>query len=393
MRIRNSPIAACLVACFVLIAFISSASAQDVPRIRLEPFAEGFRNPVHLCSDGNNTDRLFVVEQEGTVRLLIGGKTQPKPYLDIVRDVQSGGECGLLSIAFAPDFARSGLFYANYTERKGKLRTLIAEFKADSGATTVSPSTRRIVLTIDQPFANHNGGHILFGPDGMLYIGMGDGGAANDPYNNAQNPDSLLGKVLRIDVRPREAYAIPADNPFVQDKRFRPEIYAIGMRNPWRMCFDPDSGLLMAGDVGQNLWEELTTVKAGGNCGWRPREGAHPNPNLSREEPISQDTDPMVEYEHKTYYHAGYRRQVMDNCIIGGYVYRGKNSPALAGWYLYGDYTSGRIWGLQQKRGRLIRNELLLESTTHPSSFGEDSSGELYVCDHLKGGILRISAE
>lgn len=365
---------------------------QDAPRVRLEPFVQGLRHPVHAWHDGV-TQRLYVVEQSGVVRVVVDGKLQPRPFLDISQEVEYGGECGLLSIAFSPDFAANGLFYVNYTAGSPRLRTVIAEFHAQAGASAASPQSRRVILEIDQPFSNHNGGHILFGPDGMLYIGMGDGGAANDPHNNAQNPRSLLGKILRIDVTPRDGYAVPADNPFVKDGRFRPEIWALGMRNPWRLCFDPDTDEMIAGDVGQNEWEEIQGVKAGTNGGWRPREGAHPNPNIVREEPITIDTDPIVEYRQQSHPHAGYRRNMRDNCVIGGLVYRGENYPALAGWYLYADNGSGRIWGLKRRGGRIISNMLLLESTTFPSSFGEDARGELYLCDHRGGRVFRIVAE
>lgn len=365
--------------------------AQETPKIRLEPVVRGLSQPVHLWHDGK---RMFVVEQAGRIKLITDGKVQPEPYLDIAQKVKSGGECGLLSVAFSPGFQENGLLYVNYTRQGGKLQTVVSEFQADPSATTVSPDTERIILVIDQPFANHNGGHVLFGPDGMLYIGMGDGGAANDPYNNAQNPGSLLGKILRIDVtaRGQEKYAVPRDNPFLDDQRFRPEIWALGMRNPWRMCFDPQTGTMIAADVGQNLWEELIIVKSGTNGGWRAREGMHPNPGIPREDPITSDTDPIVEYEHRTYARSGTNQMAVDNCIIGGFVYRGTQHSALSGWYLYADYASGRIWGMLQRRGKLIANTLLLEPRIRPSSFGEDADGEMYVVDH-GGSILRIVAE
>ncbi len=372
-----------------VILLASWTLAQDVPKFELQPVVQQLRHPVYVWHDGIS-DRLYIVEQRGTIRLVEDGKLLPTPYLDIVQQVESGGECGLLSVAFSPKFAENGLLYVNYTQKKGRLRTIVSEFRTTPEARQVDPSTERVILSIDQPFANHNGGHILFGPDGMLYIGMGDGGAANDPHNHAQNPRSLLGKILRIDVSSGDPYTIPRDNPFLSDRRFAREIWALGLRNPWRMCFDPESGLMITGDVGQNMYEEVAVVSAGQNHGWRAREGFHPNPTLRmREEPISVDTDPIVEYEHRTYLHAGYRRQALDNCI-GGFVYRGRAIPALAGWYLYADYNSGRIWGLRHRRGRLVANQLLMETTINISSFGEDRAGEIYICDHQKGAILKL---
>jgi glucose/arabinose dehydrogenase len=365
------------------------AHAQNAPKIRLDPVVQGLSQPGHLWHDGK---RMFVVEQAGRIRLLADGKVQAQPYLDIVKNVKSGGECGLLSVAFSPKFRENGLFYVNYTRQQGKLQTVIAEFQADPQAAAASADKERVILTIDQPFANHNGGHILFGPDGMLYIGMGDGGAADDPFGNAQNPKSLLGKILRIDVTPRDKYAVPKDNPFVDDPRLAREVWALGMRNPWRMCFDPQTGTMIVGDVGQNIWEEVTLVKAATNGGWRAREGMHPNPNIPREDPISADTDPIVEYQHRTYARAGTDQRAVDNCIIGGFVYRGSQAPSLSGWYLYADNASGRIWGMLQQRGKLISNELLLEPRIHPSSFGEDPDGEMYVVDY-GGAILKIATE
>src|SRR5205823_3741481 len=227
--------------------------------------------------------------------------------------------------------------------------------------------------------ANHNSGDVVFGPDGMLYIGMGDGGAANDPENRAQNPRELLGKVLRIDVSPRSGYAIPRDNPFVADKRFRPEIWTLGMRNPWRFSFDRLTHTCFAGDVGQDRWEEVDVLTRGGNYGWRIREGLHPFRNETAETKL---IDPIAEYGRDK-----------GASVTGGYVYRGKQFPSLQGIYFYADYVSGRFWGLRydDKSGSVIaRDELRITTPdgkpalnrVQPSSFGEDVDGELYVCDH-----------
>jgi glucose/arabinose dehydrogenase len=260
-----------------LVALLSPLTSWGQnPKIKAERWLTDLEAPVWLTHDG--TQRLILVEQRGRVRLIEYGQMHAKPYLDIVSKVRYQGEMGLLSVIFHPKFAENGYVYANYTRQlppppppadapppqpgarrgrgpQGQIQTVIAEYKVDPKADQIDPTTERIVMTINQPYSNHNGGQLLFGPDGMLYIGMGDGGAANDPQNRAQNPQELLGKVLRIDVTPREGYAVPSDNPFVGKPEYRPEIWALGVRNPWRMAFDRQPPhLLYAGEVGQNLW-------------------------------------------------------------------------------------------------------------------------------------------
>jgi glucose/arabinose dehydrogenase len=366
---------------------VSPAQAADAPRIALDLIAKGLREPTSLVDDG--AGRLLITEQTGTIRVVTSKQVQETPLLDIRKKVYAGGECGLLCIALAPDYAASGRVYLNYTAKDPKLRTVVSEVTLSSPD---APSEREI-LSIPQPFANHNGGQLAFGPDGMLYIGTGDGGSGNDPHKNGQSPGSLLGKILRIDVGPREKYAVPPDNPFLRDRRFAPEIYALGLRNPWRFSFDRKTGEIYAADVGQNRWEEIDLITAGGNYGWRAREGAHPNPNLKvREEPISQDIDPIAEYEQRAYPSKAYGgRPQKDASITGGYVYRGEKYPAMQGWYFYADYNSGRIWALKRGRpGTAVATELVLETATRPSSFGEDASGELYLLDHTGGAIYTI---
>jgi glucose/arabinose dehydrogenase len=307
---------------------------------------------------------------------------QKTPYLDIRKQVNFGGECGLLSIAFHPEFASNGLLYVNYTS-KGKLQTVISEFRAQRNARAIDPATERVILRIDQPFSNHNGGQIAFGPDGMLYIGMGDGGSANDPQENGQNPRTLLGKILRIDVSPRRGYAVPKDNPFVKDDRFAPEIWALGLRNPWRFSFDRVTGDCYTGDVGQNTYEEVDLLVAGANYGWNEREGFHP---FQRGRNSPEFVDPLAEYGRDK-----------GLSVTGGYVYRGKMFPALDGVYLYADYGTGRFWGLRQSKGIVTANAELIVTRqgkpilnrVQPSSFGEDAAGEMYVCDH-NGVVYRI---
>jgi glucose/arabinose dehydrogenase len=366
----------------LLLQFIvtSSAWAQQ-PRIALEPFVRGgLERPVYVTHDG--TDRIFIVEQPGRVRLVINGEMLKTPYLDVARSVADGGECGFLSIAFHPDFATNGYLYANYTARRPKLMTVISEFRADPRAQTVDPTTERILLTIDQPYGNHNGGQIKFGPDGMLYIGMGDGGSANDPKNSGQDPASLLGKMLRIDVDQRNPYGIPKDNPMVNQRGVRSEIWAGGLRNPWRFSFDRETGLCYAGDVGQNHWEEISIITKGGNYGWRPREGSHPTPAFRNKEQVQGEyIDPIVEYGRD-----------MGMSVTGGYVYRGDAIPDLVGWYLYADYASGRVWGLRYENGKVLTNVELMKENMSMSSFGEDKAGELYLCDHSRGNVWRFVA-
>jgi len=354
----------------------SIAVAQVAPRIKLTPVVERsarLERPVYLTNDG--TDRLFIVEQPGRVRLLLDGQVQKQPYLDIARKVESNGECGLLSVAFHPSFFNNGRLFVNYTTREPTLKTVISEFTAEPGATRVDPSTERVILTIDQPYANHNGGHILFGPDGMLYIGMGDGGSAGDPQNHGQDMMSLLGKILRIDVNSKKSYAVPDDNPFVSTKGYRPEIYASGMRNPWRMCFDALTDTMYAGDVGQNAYEEIDVVVSGGNYGWKFFEGTH---DFARGRGEPECIPPIKEYPRGD-----------GVSVTGGYVYRGSKYPSWQGWYFYADYASGRIWGLKYENGSLTADAELMRMRGQPSSFGLDKNGEIYVCEH-NGAIYRI---
>src|SRR4051812_34703888 len=300
-----------------------SADAADAPRgpaLRLVTVAKGLESPVQVVNDGR---RLFVVEQPGRIRQLDGGKVAPKPFLDVKDHVTFQGECGFLGVAFHPDFARNGYFYVDYTTGRGStLRTVISEFHAQGAdAAAVDPKTERILLEIKQPYPNHNGGQVVFGPDGMLYIGMGDGGSANDPENRAQNPKELLGKILRIDVNQRDPYGIPKDNPFVADARFRPEIWTLGMRNPWRFSFARATGTCFAGDVGQNSYEEIDVITKGGNYGWHIREAMHPF-RQNETPPVTPLIDPIAEYGRDK-----------GQSVTGGVVYRGKKFPSLTGIY------------------------------------------------------------
>ena len=376
-----------------------SADAQQpkvpeatLPPLRLVEFVRGMRNPVFLTHDG--TSRLFIVEQPGTVRLVTDKGVSKPAYLDLSKKVQYGGECGLLSVVFHPDFATNGYLYANYTAKRPKLQTVVSEFRVNPKATRVDPATERAILTIDQPYPNHNGGQLQFGPDGMLYIGMGDGGSAGDPLDAGQDPGNLLGKMLRIDVTPRKGYAVPKDNPFVGDRRFRPEVWAWGLRNPWRFSFDRETGDCLSGDVGQNLYEEIDLIVKGGNYGWNRREAFHPFSGGSQRRggrgTDEQFIDPLVEYGRE-----------LGLSVTGGYVYRGKAFPSLAGLYFYADYGTGRLWGLRlgpdgraAEHGEftVTRNGKPILNRLQPAGFGEDVNGELFVCDH-NGVVYRIEVD
>ena len=381
---------------FAIVVVVACADAAPPPatgtRIRLQTVVKGLSSPVDVVSDGS-PDRMFIVEQPGRIRLLVKGRVESTPYLNITDRVTHQGECGFLGVAFHPQFAKNGYFYVNYTTGSTgnkDLRTVISEFKAaDPRAKVVNPSTERIIIEIAQPYNNHNGGQVMFGPDGMLYTGMGDGGSANDPQNRAQNPRELLGKILRIDVTPRNGYAVPKDNPFVGDNRFRPEIWAWGLRNPWRFSFDRATGTCFTGDVGQNLYEEVHVIEKGGNYGWRIREGMHPF--KGDEKPITGTLiDPIAEYG---------RDKGMS--VTGGVVYRGKKFPVLDGIYFYADYNSGRFWGLKYADGKTLANDELRVTINgqptvnriQPSAFGQDKDGEVYVCDHSRGSVYMIVAE
>ncbi len=271
MNLAARSVVVVLLSSVVACADAAPVPAGAAPRIRLQTVVKGLSSPVDIVSDGS-LDRMYVVEQPGRLRLLVKGRMESTPYLNISDRVTHQGECGFLGVAFHPQFAANGYFYVKYTTGSTgakDLRTVVSEFHVDlyanPNAKVVNPKNERIIIEIPQPYNNHNGGQVMFGPDGMLYIGMGDGGSGGDPQNRAQNPQELLGKILRIDPNPRDGYAVPKDNPFVADKRFRPEIWALGLRNPWRFSFDRKTGVCYTGDVGQNLYEEVHVIDKGGN--------------------------------------------------------------------------------------------------------------------------------
>jgi glucose/arabinose dehydrogenase len=347
------------------------------PAIALRPVATGFTQPVQITHAADGSDRLFVLERAGVIRILRNGVIDPIPFLDISGLVKSNGsEQGLLGLAFPPDFSNRGHFYLYYTDQTGVGDSVLARYRISADPDVADPSSAEILLRQAQPFANHNGGQLAFGPDGYLYLGLGDGGSGGDPFDNAQNPASLLGKLLRIDVEAgATTYAIPPGNPFGN------EIWASGLRNPWRFSFDRIAGDLYIGDVGQNAFEEVNFQPAaspgGQNYGWNRMEGKQCFTGIGCDQ--TGLTAPVAEYGH-----AG------GNCsITGGFVYRGAQYPSLQGIYLYGDFCSGLLWGLRRNAGSW-ENQLLLTTGHNLSTFGEDESGNLYVADYGGGNLFQI---
>ncbi len=364
------------VAAVLVLVGLSGHACLAQPAIRLQPVLQGLSSPLLVTHAGDASDRLFVVEQGGRILVLAPGATTPSVFLDISARVLAGGEQGLLGLAFHPQFATNGRLFVDYT-RKPDGATVIAEYHADPGAPAAGIDELAL-LTIAQPFANHNGGMVGFGPDGMLYIGMGDGGSANDPGDRAQNIDELLGKILRIDVdHPANGlpYSSPPGNPYVGSTPGRDEIFAIGLRNPFRFSFDRASGELLVGDVGQSLLEEVDVVTAGGNFGWHVYEG---DSCTGLDPPAcvpAQYVFPVAQYGHS----AG-------RCsITGGYVYRGLRRALPQATYVFGDFCTGEIFRLQGSAPAL-----LLDTVLNISSFGEDERGEVYVAG-LGGSVFRLA--
>lgn len=356
-----------------------NSSAVIDSGVVLKRVAEGLKAPLYVTAPGGDS-RLFILEQPGRIRVVKNGELLPKPFLDITDRVKYGGERGLLSLAFHPKYKETGYFYVNYTESSHG-DTLVERYSALSGADVADPGSAKLILKVAQPYANHNGGHIQFGPDGMLYIAMGDGGSAGDPRGNAQNRATLLGDLLRIDVDHGDPYAIPRDNPFVHENGMRGEIWAWGLRNPWRFAFDRQSGLLYIADVGQNRYEEVDIVpasSAGLNYGWNILEGKHCylSDTCSSEGTIL----PAFEYNHT------------QGCsITGGYVYRGKAIPSMSGRYFFADYCLGWIKSIQYENGVIReRKNWNLGVQNNVLSFGEDAAGELYVC-FANGRVYKFS--
>ncbi len=360
-----------------------SATAAAQAPLSLERVVDGLARPLGVVAPGDGSGRLFVVLQGGRILVLAGGTLLPEPFLDLSDRVSCCGERGLLGLAFHPDFAANGLFFVNYTDTGGD--TVISRFAVSADADRADPTSEVEVLGYAQPFANHNGGQLAFGPDGYLYIGSGDGGSGGDPANNGQSLDTLLGKLLRIDVD-GSPYAIPPDNPFAGNGGARPEIWAYGLRNPWRFSFDRATGDLFVGDVGQSSREEIDFQPAasggGENYGWRRMEGT-----LCFDPPSNCDDGslvvPILEYGHDA------------GCsVTGGFRYRGRAVPELAGVYLFADFCSGTVWGATEAGGAWSAT-VLAETGLAVSSFGEDEAGELYLThlDAADGAVYRLAGE
>lgn len=346
----------------------------------LQEVASGLDFPLYLTQPPDDT-RLFIVEKIGTIRIVKEGRVLDEPFLDVSELVSSGSEQGLLSMAFHPGYAENGRFFIDYTDREGD--TQVVEYRASADPDRADPAPVGTILQVAQPFSNHNGGLILFGPDGKLYVGLGDGGSGGDPQENGQSLGTLLGKILRIDVDSGSPYGIPPDNPFVDRQGARGEIWAWGLRNPWRFSFDRETGDLYVADVGQNEMEELNAVTGGGaglNYGWdimegtdcfEPREGCD----------MSGLTLPVAEYDHG------------EGCsVTGGHVYRGEALPDLQGVYLYSDYCSGFIGSFRYAGGRATDERRLPElepADPNVASFGEDAAGELYILT-AGGSVFKI---
>jgi len=355
----------------------SSAAASDVPladvHVRLVRIAT-LDQPLALAVRTGDP-ALYVAEKTGRVVAIRDGSVVPRPVLDLTREVSLGAEQGLLGLAFSPD---GRYLYVDFTDVNGDTR--IDGFAM--GADLADPSSRREILFVDQPYSNHNGGDLVFGPDGYLYVGLGDGGSGGDPKGNGQSLSTLLGKILRIAPRPTggEPYVVPPDNPFVGRAGARPEIWAYGLRNPWRYSFDRETGNLWIGDVGQSSWEEVDVQPAGStggeNYGWNRLEGTHPYSGM----PPPSAVPPVYEYSHDT-----------GGCVVtGGYVYRGSAIPDLVGAYVFGDFCRGGIEALRVHDDHVVAHAQLGPTVPSVSSFGEDASGELYVMS-LEGGLFRIA--
>ena len=346
--------------------------------IGLEQVVDGFSLPVAVVSAQDGSNRLFVVEKGGTIRIVEDGVLREEPFLDISDSVSDSSEQGLLGLAFEPQ--RPERFYVNYTDNGGI--TVITRYQVSDDPNVADVESADIILTIYQPARNHNGGHVLFGPDGYLWIGTGDGGAANDIFDNGQNKESLLGAMLRLDVSGDEGYNIPPDNPFV-DGGGAAEIWAIGLRNPWRYSFDRATNELWVADVGQNEWEEVhkvTSDAAGLNYGWPILEGTH---CFSTANCVPDGLlQPITEYNHS-----------FGCSITGGNVYRGNAYPQMQGNYFFADYCTGLIWAIDAANNTFTEPTLLLESGLQVSSFGEDEAGELYLTSYGNGALYRVVAK
>jgi glucose/arabinose dehydrogenase len=365
-----------------------SDSGPNLPTgegVRLLEIASGLNVPLYLTAPPGDLSRLFIVDKTGTIRIVKDGTLLPAPFLDISGQVSGGSEQGLLGLAFPPDYASTGRFVVHYTDPAGDTR--VSVFQVSANADIADGSSEQVILTADQPFTNHNGGQIAFGPDGFLYLGLGDGGGSSDPEGRGQDLSELLGSILRVDVQSGTSYTVPPDNPFVgQQPTSRPEVWSYGLRNPWRFSFDRANGDLYIADVGQNNLEEVDVAPAasgggkGVNYGWNIMEGNQCYGGGQCDQ--TGLTSPTFEYTHA------------EGCsIIGGYVYRGSAVPALQGLYFYGDFCQRWVHSFRYQDGTAteVTNWPALRTTSSLTSFGEDAAGELYVLES-GGRVSKIVA-
>ena len=369
--------------CLVIILFGFSGVLKAAAEIQIEAVITGLDNPVSITHAGDGSARLFITQLSGQILIFDGSQILPQPFLDIGSLVSTGGERGLFSVSFHPEYTNNGFLFVNYTDINGD--TVVARYSVSADPNVVDANSAFILFTAAQPFTNHNGGQLQFGPDGFLYIGMGDGGSGGDPSNNAQTLSNVLGKILRIDVDGSGPYSIPPDNPFIGVPGARAEIWAWGLRNPWRFGFDRLTGDLFVADVGQNTLEEVNYQPVdslgGENYGWRLMEGSNCfNPAVNCNTGLL--TLPILEYDHS-----------LGCSITGGYRYRGNENPGLSGVYLYGDFCEGLIWGATQNIVGEWTTTVLLDTDLSISAFGEDENGELYLAHFSSGDgtIYRIS--
>lgn len=376
--------------CAVVLSFIScnsdnetiSNSIPDNAVSLVNAFPNlSFSRPLDLQSPSDNTDRIFVAEQGGTIKVFQNDSSvqTTATFLDIGNNISSTGELGLLGFAFHPNYQTNGFFFVMYTPSNNLC--VVSRFQvSETNPDETDINSETVLLRIPQPATNHNGGQLAFGPDGFLYIASGDGGGSGDPDGNAQNLNNLLGKILRVDVNSTgdgSDYAIPSDNPFINVDESRGEIYAYGLRNPWRFSFDVQTDRIWVGDVGQGELEEIDIIEKGGNYGWNVLEG---NSCYNSTDCDSSGTvAPVFEYNH----------DANDKSVTGGYVYRGSKVPSLEGFYIYGDFISGRIWALSTNLGGTLTNKLIADTELSIASFGTDSNNEIFVCS-FDGNIYRF---